>query len=297
MKAIDLNLIPALNVLLEERNVARAAKRMNLSQSAMSRTLARLRVTMDDPVLVRAGRHLVPSPRALEIQAQVSQLTMDVRAILTPAVPVNIASLARTFTLFASDGFVESLGGALVKRMTEEAPRSRVRFISQSSPQGAGLRDGSIDIEIGKLRETTYPELRVRRLFEDHFIGVVSAQHPFSQRQVTAEQYFSADHIGVTRMDADKSHLETLLNESGQRLNIRASVSSYTSAVTLASATALVATVPAKHTQSFRQGMHCFQLPFTVSPIPISMLWHPRMNADQAHGWLRKTIVDISHEL
>ncbi|UXI00144.1 LysR family transcriptional regulator [Photobacterium sp. TY1-4] len=296
MKDIDLNLIPALNILLEERNVARAAKRMNLSQSAMSRTLARLRTTMDDPLLVRAGRGLVPSPRALEIQAQVSRLTLDAEAILTPAASLDIAAIKRTFTLLTSDGFMESIGGELVKRVAAQAPGIRLRFLPRASP-GNGLRDGSVDIETGKLKATTYPELLVRRLFDDQFIGVVGKDHPFSTTKVTLNKYLDGRHIGVYRDSRNNCHLESMLNKPERPLAIQAFVGSYTGAVALARATGCIATVPARHTASFCHEMHRFPLPFDVPAITVSMFWHPRMNADQAHRWLREKIIEISAEL
>ena len=297
MKDIDLNLIPALNVLLEERNVARAAKRMNLSQSAMSRTLARLRTTMDDPVLVRAGRGLVPSPRALDIQAQVSRLTMDAEAILKPAVSMNIARIKRTFTLLTSDGFVESVGGELIKRITEEAPGICIRFMPHAAYQGKGLRDGSVDIETGKLRETTHPELIIRRLFKDQFIGVVRKDHPLSTSEITLNKYLDACHIGVSREGQSKSHIEAMLQSPEVPLHVPVLVGSYTGAVVLARATDFIATVPARHTESFRKDMYSFPLPLAIPAIIISMFWHPRMNSDQAHRWLRETILDISANL
>lgn len=296
MKTIDLNLLPALNILLEERNVARAAKRMNLSQSAMSRTLARLRRAMDDPVLVRAGRGLVPSPRALEIQARVSQLATEAEALLQPAACADIAGIERTFTLLTSDGFMESIGGELIKRAAAQAPGIRIRFLPRTASQGSGLRDGSVDIETGKLSATTHPELLVRRLFDDHFIGVTRKDHPLSHREVTASDYLGACHIGVTRDGQRSCHLESMLPPTTP-VSIPALVGSYTGAVALARATDLIATVPARHTASFCHKMHRFPLPFDVPAITISMFWHPRMNADQAHRWLRETIIEISAEL
>src|SRR5512147_174895 len=113
MSRPDLNLLVTLDVLLAEGSVARAAQRLRLSPSAMSRTLARLRETTGDPLLVRAGRGLVPTPRALELRDRVGQLVQDADAVLRPVVEVNLAELARTFTLRTSEGFVETFGPGL----------------------------------------------------------------------------------------------------------------------------------------------------------------------------------------
>src|ERR1700739_3197072 len=107
MSAPDLNLLVTLDVLLAENNVTRAAKRLRLSSSAMSRALARLRETTGDPLLVRAGRGLVPTPRALELRERVSALVQEAEAVLRPAEVLDPGQLQRTFTLRNTDGFVE----------------------------------------------------------------------------------------------------------------------------------------------------------------------------------------------
>jgi len=122
MSKPDLNLLITLDVLLAEGNVARAAQRLRLSPSAMSRALARLRETTGDPLLVRAGRGLVPTPRALELRERVSQVVQDAEAVLRPAETPNLRLLARTFVLRTSDGFVENFGPGLIARVAEEAP-------------------------------------------------------------------------------------------------------------------------------------------------------------------------------
>src|SRR5215472_4902205 len=125
MRQPDLNLLVTLDVLLTEGSVARAARRLRLSPSAMSRALARLRATMGDPLLVRAGRGLVPTPRALALRAQVGQLVQDAEAVLRPAEKLDVARLVRTFTLRTSEGFVENFGPDLIARVAKEAPGVR----------------------------------------------------------------------------------------------------------------------------------------------------------------------------
>src|SRR5512137_147675 len=127
----DLNLLVALDVLLEEGNVARAARRLRLSPSAMSRALARLRETTGDPLLVRAGRGLVPTPRAIELRERVSQLVQDAEAVLRPAEHLNLRQLVRTFTLRTSDGFAENFGPDLIARVGAAAPGVRLCFVQK----------------------------------------------------------------------------------------------------------------------------------------------------------------------
>src|SRR5262245_7000404 len=116
----DLNLLVTLDVLLAEGSVAAAARRLRLSPSAMSRALARLRRTTGDPLLVRAGRGLVPTPRALELRGRVVPLVQDAEAVLRPVEILDLKQLVRTFTLRTSDGFVESFGPVLIARLAKE---------------------------------------------------------------------------------------------------------------------------------------------------------------------------------
>src|SRR5262249_1033608 len=139
----------ALDVLLQEGSVARAAQRFRLSPSAMSRTLARLRETTGDPLLVRAGRGLVPTPRALELRARVGQLVQDGEAVLRPAEKLNLKQLVRTFTLRTSEGFVENFGPGLIALVGRQAPGVRLRFVQKLDKDSAPLRDGTVDLETG----------------------------------------------------------------------------------------------------------------------------------------------------
>ena len=293
MTTPDLNLLITLDVLLAEGSVARAAQRLRLSPSAMSRALARLRETTGDPLLVRAGRGLVPTPRALELREQVSRLVQDAEAVLRPAEQLDLKQLVRTFTLRTSDGFVENFGPALIARVGEQAPGVRLHFVQKLNKDSAALRDGSVDLETGVVGGTTSPEVRTRALFEDHFIGVVRTGHPLSQGEVTASRYAAGRHILVSRRGFDKGPIDEALKGLGLEREITTIVGGFSAALALARASDLIASVPAQHTRNLRTGLHSFDLPFELPPITISMLWHPRMDADSAHRWLRDCVREV----
>ena len=293
MTTPDLNLLITLDVLLAEGSVARAAQRLRLSPSAMSRALARLRETTGDPLLVRAGRGLVPTPRALELREQVSRLVQDAEAVLRPAEQLDLKQLGRTFTLRTSDGFVENFGPALIARVSAQAPGVRLHFVQKLSKDSAALRDGSVDLETGVVGGTTSPEVRTRALFEDHFIGVVRTGHPLSQGEVTASRYAAGKHILVSRRGLDKGPMDEALEVLGLEREITTIVGGFSAALALARASDLIATVPAQHTRNLHAGLYSFDLPFDLPPITISMLWHPRMDADSAHRWLRECVREV----
>ena len=152
----------------------------------MSRALARLRETTGDPLLVRAGRGLVPTPRALELRERVPQLVQDAEAILRPAEEPDLSALVRTFTLRTSEGFVENFGPELIARVGAEAPRVRLRFVPKPDKEAAPLRAGTVDLETGVVEPTTGPELRAQALFRDRLVGVVRAGHPLARAEVDA---------------------------------------------------------------------------------------------------------------
>jgi DNA-binding transcriptional LysR family regulator len=293
MSKPDLNLLVTLDVLLAEGNVARAAKRLRLSSSAMSRALARLRETTGDPLLVRAGRGLVPTPRALELRELVSQLVQGGEAVLRPVEKLNLKQLIRTFTLRTSDGFVENFGPDLIARVREEAPGVRLHFIQKADKDSTPLRNGIVDLETGVVNKTTGPEVRKQTLFRDRFIGVVRMGHPLSQGQIIPSLYAAGQHISVSRRGLDKGPIDEALKALGLEREIVTIVGGFSTALGLARASDLIASVPERHTGNLRAGMHSFPLPVSTPEIAISLLWHPRLDADPAHRWLRGHILDI----
>lgn len=298
MSRPDLNLLVTLDVLLAEGNVARAAQRLRLSPSAMSRALARLRETTGDPLLVRAGRGLVPTPRALELRERVSQLVQDGEAVLRPAEKPNLKQLVRTFTLRTSEGFVENFGPDLIARVGDEAPSVRLCFVQKLDKDSALLRDGTVDLETGVVGNTMGPEVRAQALFRDRFIGVVRMGHPLCQGEITPSRYASGRHILVSRRGLAKGPIdidEALMSFDLER-EIVTIVGGFSTALALARASDLIASVPERHTGNLRAGMHSFPLPVSTPEITVSLLWHPRLHADPAHRWLRGCVRDICAE-
>jgi DNA-binding transcriptional LysR family regulator len=297
MSRPDLNLLVALDVLLAEGSVARAAKRLQLSPSAMSRTLARLRETTDDPLLVRAGRGLVPTPRALELRARVGQLVQDAEALLRPAEEIDLKRLTRTFTFRTSEGFVETFGPGLLKRVGSEAPRVRLRFMQKINKDSDPLREGEVDLETGVVDMATGPEVRTQALFRDRLVGVVRARHPLSKGRITAARYACGKHISVARGGPGTEPIDDALRLLGLEREIVAFLAGgFATAIALARSSDLIAAVPEHHTAKLRAGMHSFALPVATPPFTVSLLWHPRLDADAAHRWLRGCVREVCAE-
>jgi DNA-binding transcriptional LysR family regulator len=292
MSTPDLNLLVTLDVLLTEGSVARAAQRLRLSPSAMSRALGRLRETTGDPLLVRAGRGLVPTPRALELRERVGELVQAGEAVLRPAEALNLKQLVRTFTLRTLEGFVENFGPDLIARVGEEAPGVRLCFVQKTNKDSTSLRDGTVDLETGVVGKSTGPEVRAQGLFRDRFVGVVRMGHALSQGEITPSRYAAGRHIGVSPRGLDKGPIDEALKSFGLEREIATIVGGFSAVLALARASDLVASVPERHTGNLRAGMHSFTLPIPAPEVTISLLWHPRMDADPAHRWLRGCVRD-----
>ena len=287
MPSPDLNLLVTLDVLLEEGSVARAARRLRLSPSAMSRTLSRLRETTGDPLLVRAGRGLIPTPHALELRGRVGSVVQEGQALLRPAEALDLKTVSRTFTLRTADGFVENFGPRLLARVGPEAPRIRLNFLQKSDKDSAPLREGRIDLETAVVEPSMGPELRTQALFRDRLIGAINASHPLAGERITAGAYAEARHVIVSRSGFEEDAVDRPFLPEGLARRISSAVGGFATALTLARHSDLVATVPELHTAALRVGMFSFPLPVPTTGFTVSMVWHPRLDTDPVHRWLR----------
>jgi DNA-binding transcriptional LysR family regulator len=282
--------------------VAGAARRLGLSASAMSRTLARLRIATGDPLLVRAGRGLVPTPRADELRDRVREAAQEALALLRPAVSgPDPSALERTFTIRANDGFVEAIGARLLVRMREAAPGVRLRFAPKPDKDVRALREGLVDLEVGVLGEAG-PEVRVQALFRDTFVGAARQGHPLlAAQQITPELYAACDHVVVSRRGVANGPVDHALAALGLSRRILAVAPSFAAALAIAEASDLVALVTASFhgtsgeggSQATRWRTSAFELPVPTDPITISQIWHPRLDADPAHRWLRSMLLAV----
>lgn len=298
---VDLNLLVALDALLAEGSVTGAARRLGLSTSAMSRTLTRLRSATGDPLLVRAGRGLVPTPYAAALRERVHALSRDVLAVLRPHVSqLDLASLERTFIIRANEGFVAALSASLVAAIAKAAPRVRLRFAPKPEKDARPLREGQIDLEIGVLGAFA-PEVRTQSLFRDRFVGVVRNRHTLlSGKDITPERYAACDHVVASRKGDFAGQVDDALEELGLRRRVSVVVPGFPDAMQIARHSDLVALVPrscfghrrANH-RAAATGLQSFELPVRTPEIVVSAMWHPRVDADPAHRWLRDTVVSV----
>ncbi|MEU6480350.1 LysR family transcriptional regulator [Streptomyces sp. NPDC047017] len=291
---MDLNLLRALDVLLQENSVTRAAERLGTSPSTTSRMLARLRRAVGDPLLVRAGQELVPTARALELRQEVGALLRGCDNVLRPGAGFDAGHLRRTFRVQTTEILVAGVAGALIESIHAEAPDVDVVFLPEAVEGGAALRQGGVDVELGVL-DNLDPEIRTRPLKRTALVGVARSGHPLFRGRIDARRLAAADHIGISRLGKRLGPLDTALAERGLRRRTAVVVPSHTSAMMLASDSDLVALTVADWLPGTiaALGLRTFPIPLELPCLELGMAWHPRNSSDPGHRWFRDRLAAV----
>ncbi|MFE7170353.1 LysR family transcriptional regulator [Streptomyces sp. NPDC057616] len=286
---LDLNLLAALDALLEEGSVAGAAERLHVTAPAMSRSLGRIRRTTGDQILVRTGRTMTPTPYAIAVREQVHDLLQQVRGVLAPSRELDLATLERTFTLRWHDALVALSGPALLAAVRHEAPGVRLRFIAESSVDTPELRRGEVDLAANADRPTT-PEIHAERVTETHHVVVVRRGHPLTRvKTVTAARYAASEHITVSRRGRLGNALDDALEQLGHTRRVVATAPTEAAAFEFVRGSDLLVTVPESTTRSAVKHLDLvlLPLPLDLPSAPVYLSWHQRYDTDPAHVWLR----------
>ncbi|WP_326660307.1 LysR family transcriptional regulator [Streptomyces canus] len=296
--AIDANLAIALDALLAENSVTRAAARLHTSPAAMSRTLARLRRILQDPLLVRAGQTMVPTPRAQALREEAAAVVRSLGALLSPGASVDPAGLRGTFTLQAADLVGAALTPGLLHLAQSEAPGVSFRVRAEELEAGPALRDGRIDLEIGSIDHVD-PETQVEELVSLRMVAAVRPGHPLTDGPLTPVRLAGAPHVVVSRRGRFTGPLDTALAEQNLQRRVSVVLPSHLAAMTLAARSDMVCLVPAALPGAASSpltddakalGLHLLDIPLALPPLTIGMAWHPRHTADGAQQWLRRAV-------
>ncbi|QNE29572.1 LysR family transcriptional regulator [Streptomyces sp. INR7] len=286
---LDLNLLTALDALLEEGSVAGAAARLHVTAPAMSRSLGRIRHTTGDQILVRTGRTMTPTPYAIAVRAQVHELLHQVQGVLAPSRELDLATLERTFTLRWHDSLVALSGPALLTSVREQAPGVRLRFVAESSVDTPELRRGEVDLEANANRPAA-PDIRAENVGETRLVIVVRREHPLTlDGALTAPRYAAAEHVTVSRRGNLANALDDALARVGLSRRVVATAPTEAAAFAFARDSDLVISVPEATTRSLAAGLGLvvLPLPLELPSAPVYLSWHQRYDTDTAHAWLR----------
>lgn len=294
MKSLDLNLLSALDALLSTGSVSAAAQRMHLSPPAMSHALARIREALGDPILVRAGRRLMPTPRAVELREPVRRLIAEARELMQPGGASPLARMRREFVVRAPEGAGIVYGADLLALLQKTVPLATLRFIPESDSDAMALREGRIDLDIGTVHDRG-PEIQTSLLYEQQLVGVARADHPLLGSRVTLKRFAAEPHVAVTRRTRALEPLDSLLADAGVARRVVLSVPSAYGALMAAARSDMVACVPdhMARTVGSALGLKSFKLPVAVPAEQVVQAWHPRLDADAAHRALRECVATL----
>ncbi|MFD7027754.1 LysR family transcriptional regulator [Streptomyces sp. NPDC059917] len=292
---LDLNLLTALDALLEEGSVAGAAARLHVTAPAMSRSLGRIRKATGDQILVRTGRTMVPTTRALAMRAQVHTLVEQAHQLLAAQQELDLAGLKRVFTVRWHDALNAACGTALISAVRGEAPGVQLRMSAEPGTDTPELRRGEVDLE-SSAGIPSLPDVRHRLVGRDRLVVVVRPGHPLTEGALTPERYAAAEHLTVCRRGNLHDPLDDALAATGGlERHVVASGPTSAFAMQLVLATDLVVTMPDAVTRTAREQLGLVALPLPaplrMPDVPLYLLWHQRYDDDRAHAWLRELAV------
>ncbi|MFR0674987.1 LysR family transcriptional regulator [Enterobacterales bacterium AW_CKDN230030176-1A_HGKHYDSX7] len=293
MQLPDMNLLVALDALLDEGSVVGAAQRMNLSPAAMSRTLGRIREALGDPILVRAGRGLVPTPRALALREQVSALVEQAGQVFRNGDEVDLANLERAFNIRTNDLFIALYGAQLLRMMHQQAPRTVLRFVPETGgDDDAVLRDGRTDLLISSSIDLG-PEIKVQSLFHTRYIGLARRDHPIFEAPITPERFAVYPQISVSRRGRANGPIDVELANFKVQRRVALITPSFHSAMFSLPDSDLILPMPANILNSVAKlglPLRSFEIPLSMERVTVMQAWHPRFHHDPAHRWLRQLL-------
>ncbi len=286
----DLNLFVALRVLIEESSVSKAAHRLNLSQSAMSRVLGRLRDMLGDPLFTRQGQHLIPTEKALEIDRALGEPLESLRQILSP-IEFEPSSCEQTFTIATTDYAMQTILPFALPRIYQEAPKVSFNFLPlQHDRLDDQLTYESADLAICRPIGPIEP-LRSEVLGRVGVLCLLSKQHPLAEREMSLQDYLTCPHAMIAISDGVKALIEQALVEYPER---RMVLRAYhlEAALAIVDTMPLIITVPADlaYLVAERYDLVVKPLPFQFTPFDYSMIWHPRCEHSPAQEWLRSIV-------
>jgi DNA-binding transcriptional LysR family regulator len=288
MRRLDPALLSTLDVLLEERNVTRAAKRLNLSQPAVSAQLARLREQLGDPLLVPSGRAMVPTARAEALRDRLRTVLSEIDWIVAGDAPFDPNHAERTFRIVASDAIHDAVTAPFAAALPMIAPRCRVAMLGYRNDVIERMARGEVDLFLGA--GTSLPDLLIATtLYEERFLCVLRRGHPLASKPLTIDEYVSIDHVLVSPGGAGEFEgtVDAALARSGRTRRVSVSLSSFLLVPSVLEGSQLIATVPSRIAERWRDDFVVLAPPLEVPGFSVRMGWHPRSQGDTAAAWLR----------
>ena len=297
LSGVDLNLLVVLAVLLEEGSVTRAAARLGRTQSAVSHALDRLRSALGDPLFVRSGRDLHPTPRAVALRGPVADVTSRLVDLWVREPPFDPSKSRQRLTISASDYLIGVLIPDLVQRLRSAAPGVNLIVQGPKHRLAERLAKGEIDFGLVVYLEDK-ASLFTQRLFTDRFVCVVATDHPTVRWRLDRAAYLRLPHALVAPLGTATGHVDRELARTGESRNIAVTFPSFLVAPRALRGTDLVLTIPHRVARLFSEDeVRILQPPIDLPPITAHLLWHERLSRDPAARWFRALVEETARGL
>ncbi|MFT3694196.1 MAG: LysR family transcriptional regulator [Kofleriaceae bacterium] len=294
---IDLNLLVSLDAILTTRSVTTAATKLGLSKPAMSHALNRIRRLLGDEVLVRSGKEWVLTERARSLEEPLDELLASITRLVVPQRTFSPEKLDREFRIHTTDLVLSMLGVAIGHALAEAAPSASLRFMPVLPDEIAALR-GDVDLGIGVFANLPH-DLRKQRLFDDKFCCVVRRDHPSVETTISLKHYASLHHVLVAPRGRPGSAADEALGKLHHHRRVTRTMPFFLAALHCVSETDCIATISLRlaRTHAERFGLRIVEPPLDLPKFVVEQIWHPRLETDLAHAWLRKLIARVAHGL
>jgi len=288
---LDLNLLKALDALLDERSVTRAAERLGFTQPAVSGMLTRLRDSFDDPLFVRTQRGIVPTLRAVELAGPLKQILGDIEALLQP-VAFDPATAEFTVTIAATDYALQAVIVPFLAKLRRRAPGIRVaiRPVEDDRVQMQFER-GDLDVAL-MTPETALPGLHACRLFDETYVCVLRAGHPDAGGPLTLERFCALDHALVSYSgERFRGVTDDVLAKLGRERRVVLTVTSFLVLTEMLRTTDLIAVAP-RRLVTGAEGLALLEPPADIPGFTKIAAWHERTHRDAGHRWVRALLFE-----
>jgi DNA-binding transcriptional LysR family regulator len=292
IRSVDLNLLVALDILLEERHVTRAAGRLGLTQPATSRLLGRLRATFGDPLFVRTSRGLVPTERARDLAVPLRQVVQDMGRLLLERPGFDPRTARRRFRIAAVDYAHVVLIGPLVAALEREAPHVDLELRQPSAESDRALESGGLDLLVMP-RQESGPGIVWSTLFRDRYVGIASAAH--AVRRLTPARFAALDHVLVAPRERGGGVVDQALAALGLTRRVGVQIPTFLLLPHVLVGSARIATIPARMAAQLaaHHPLHIVRLPIDVPDVVMCQAWHEVHRHDPAHRWLRTRLAEL----
>ena len=295
LRNIDLNLLVVLDALLTEKHVTRTGARLHLSQPAISHSLSKLRVLLDDPILIRQGSEVVLSALAQNLQAPLKEILSQIEILLGKSIDFLPANSHRTFRLAMSDYGAAIVLPKLLRQLRAEAPNTTL-VVTQDSRHGMleQIAQGKIDLALGVFPNLS-ADISSEVLFEETFSCLLDRSTLPANGQLDLDNYLLRPHISVSVDGCSNGEIDRLLRDEGLQRRIAVSVPHWRTAPSMISNTDLILTVATRTLDNALLDEELVSLspPLPIPPFPFVQLWHNRFGEDPAHRWLREQVRQV----